>query len=563
MRLGLRLDYKWQAAIVCAIGLFMAVLDNTIVNVALPQMAHAFKTDFQTIEWVVTGYFLAQAAVIPVTGYLSDRIGTKIVFITALVLFTGGSALCAFAPSKELLFGFRVLQGVGGGALFPMAFAIVFRVFPPAERGPASAVIGVPVLLAPAFGPTIGGYLTQAFDWSAIFTVNIPIGIVALILTAVVLRGRGADHQALAGDHETPAGDDATAPASRARFDVLGLLFAMSGFTALVYGITEAGTHGWNDTIFTHYHLAGLTIDVSVARYLILGGALLLALIVNELIVKDPVIDIRLFLNYTFSISNVLLWAISGLLFGSLILIPVFFESVRQPNYGPLETGQILITQGLAAAVTTVIAGRLYNRVGPRLLAAVGFALLAVGSIGFTQLDLHTTGWSLQGWLIVRGLGLGLTNIPIQTLVLSVVSNRAMARASSLVNVTRQVSGAIGVAALTTYLTQQTTTQVNTIKTAFQGTPLAQAKALCFAQHGPNIPAIQACVAHAAQQYVTSRVPGAIVSSLNQTFLITVIGCGACVALALIVGRDPAVEAAKRAAARGESVETRPVVVGE
>jgi EmrB/QacA subfamily drug resistance transporter len=534
----------------------MAVLDNTIVNVALPQMAHAFKTDFQTIEWVVTGYFLAQAAVIPVTGYLSDRIGTKITFITALVLFTGGSALCAFAPSKEMLIAFRVLQGVGGGALFPMAFAIVFRVFPPAERGPASAIIGVPVLLAPAFGPTIGGYLTQTFDWSAIFTVNIPIGIIAVILAAVVLRGRAADHAVLAGEH----GEE---PASGQRFDVLGLLLAMSGFTALVYGITEAGAHGWNDTVFDRYHLGGLTIDVSVARFLIVGGVLLLLLVINELVVKDPVIDIRLFLNYTFSISNVLLWAITGLLFGSLILIPVFFETIRQPNYGPLETGQILISQGLAAAITTVFAGQLYNRIGPRIMVAVGFALLAIGSIGFTLLDLHTSGWSVQGWLVVRGLGLGLTNIPLQTLVVSAVSNRAMARASSLVNVTRQVAGAIGVAALTTYLTQQTKSQVAAITTAFQGAPLAQAKALCFAQNGPNVPAIQTCVAHAAQHYVTSRVPGAIVTSLNQTFMITVIGCAACVLLALIVGRDPAVEAAKRAAARGDQAEAPRVVVGE
>src|SRR5262245_45563139 len=137
----MRLDYKWQAAIVTALGLFMAVLDNTIVSVALPQMRAAFNTDLATITWVVSGYFLAQAAVIPITGYLSDRIGTKLVFLFSLALFTVGSGLCALAPTESWLIIFRVIQGIGGGALFPLVFAIIFRVFPPTERGPAGAIV--------------------------------------------------------------------------------------------------------------------------------------------------------------------------------------------------------------------------------------------------------------------------------------------------------------------------------------------------------------------------------------------------------------------------------------
>src|SRR6266700_6913138 len=169
--------YRWRVAAVVALGLFMAILDNTIVSVTLPQMQKAFHTDFETITWVASAYFLAQAAVIPIVGYLSDRIGSKLVFLTALILFTLGSVLCALAPTKEALIAFRVFQGIGGGALLPIAFSIIFRIFPPTERGPATAIIGVPLLLAPAFGPTIGGYLSTTFDWSAIFIVNIPIGI--------------------------------------------------------------------------------------------------------------------------------------------------------------------------------------------------------------------------------------------------------------------------------------------------------------------------------------------------------------------------------------------------
>ncbi|HLW02469.1 MAG TPA: DHA2 family efflux MFS transporter permease subunit [Ktedonobacterales bacterium] len=555
----MRLDYKWQAAIVSTLGLFMAVLDNTIVSVALPQMQTAFHTDFDTITWVVSGYFLAQAAVIPITGYLSDRVGTKLVFLVALALFTVGSGLCALAPTQAWLIVFRILQGIGGGALFPMAFAIVFRVFPPTERGPASAIISVPVLLAPAFGPTIGGFLTTTFDWRAIFTVNLPVGVVAFTLGAIVLRGRAAE--LATGDVPTP---------EKKRFDIAGLFLAMVGFSALVYGITEASSKGWGDPL--------------VLGFIIGGGVVLVAFIVTELLVSDPVVDLRLFANYTFTISNVLMWAVAAFLFGSLFLLPEFFEILQ--GLTPLSAGEILIAQGLSAAVATAIGGSLYNRVGPRILATVGLALLCIGTIGFTQLDINTTGAQLQPWLIVRGLGLGFANLPLQTLALSVVSNRAMARASSLVNVARQVFAAVGVAILTTYLTQQVNNQVNpataafkgqpsqqaalAAQKAFSGAPLQHAQAACAAQLGQtNTAGIASCVQHAGQQFVQNYVTNAAhqyighaaAQGFNSTFLLVVIVCGVAAVLALFVGRDPAIEAARRAKERGETVETPRVPV--
>jgi len=549
----MRVEYKWQVAIVAALGLFMAILDNTIVSVALPQMQDFFHTNQETITWVATAYFLAQAATIPVTGYLADRVGAKWVFVVALAIFTLGSALCAFSPTKEWLIAFRVFQGIGGGALFPVAFALVFRVFPPAERGPASATIGVPVLLAPAFGPTIGGYLTTTFDWRAIFTVNIPVGILAILLGAFILQGRAAELAAeragdiasgLADAEESAEASGRPAPQRRGSFDILGLLLAMGGFTTIVYGISKAGSNGWTDT----------TAD----RFMIVGGALLVAFVITELFVRDPVMDVRLFLNYTFTISNILMWGISGLLFGSLFLLPFFFENIQ--GHTPLVAGEIIIAQGLAAAVATVFSGALYNRIGPRIIVVVGFILLTVGTYGLTTLKVDSTGMSLQVWLVVRGLGLGFTNIPLQTLALSRISNKAMARASSLVNVTRQVFGAVGVSALTAYLTQQAATHGNEIKTALVAAaqtrtlPAAGAARDCAVQFGRNIPAITTC---ATQHAVTH--------GLNDTFLLTMVGTGICVVLAIFVGRDPSVEAAKRAKARGEDAPAarQPALVGE
>ena len=520
----MRLTYKWQVAIVSALGLFMAVLDNTIVSVALPQMQQAFHTDFSTITWVATGYFLAQAAVVPITGYLSDRIGAKLVFLMALGLFTVGSGLCAFAPNQMYLIIFRVIQGIGGGALFPIAFALMFRVFPPTERGVASAIVSVPVLLAPAFGPTIGGYLTTTFDWNAIFTVNLPVGVLAFLLALFILRRDEANK--VDGERQ-PEG----------RFDIPGLILAILGFAALVYGISEASSLGWGDR----------TVLVS----LIGSCVILAAFVMTELRANDPVLDVRLFLNYTFSIANVLLWALIAFLFGSLFLLPFFFEHVQ--GLSPLSAGICLIAQGLGGAVGVSLSGTLYNRIGPRTLATIGFVLLTVGTFGLTQLTVSTTGLSLQGWFILRGLGLGFVNIPLQTLALSVASNKAMARASSLVTVTRLVFGAIGVAALTTYLTQRAASYGNDVAVALHKTPLTGIAATCAPLLRTGTAQMQTCV---SQHGITQ--------GLNDAFILTTVSCAICIVLALFVGRDKAIETAKRADVKGETVEIpQPALVAE
>jgi EmrB/QacA subfamily drug resistance transporter len=512
---------RWRVAAVVSIGLFMAILDNTIVSVTLPQMQKAFHTDFETITWVATAYFLAQAAVIPIVGYLSDRIGSKLVFLTALSLFTAGSALCALAPTKEALFAFRIFQGIGGGALLPMAFAIIFRIFPPNERALATSVLSIPVMMAPAFGPTIGGFLSTDFSWNAIFTINIPIGVVALVLALLVLPGRKAESEQQAG------------PTGGKRFDMAGLLLSMVGFTALVYGITEAGSKGWgNSTVLTS---------------MLVGVLVLVVFIVVELRGSDPVIDLRLFTNYTFTISNIVMWVVAAVLFGSVFLLPLFFENIQGDT--ALTAGELLISQGLAMGVGMLVSGTLYNRVGPRILAAIGLVLVVVGTYSLTQLDVNTTGQSLQIWLILRGLGLGFTNPPLQTLAMSSISNRAMAKASSLVSVTRMVASAIGVASLTTYLTQQATNHSlaigEAIKAGLTTHQFSGVAATCARLAGPtfNQVALRTCIAqHAATQ------------GLDDTFWVVLIFCAASILLALLIGRDPAVRAYQQARARGEEV---------
>jgi EmrB/QacA subfamily drug resistance transporter len=522
--------YKWRATLIVAIGAFMAVLDNTIVNVALNYMRLDFHTTQSTIEWVLTGYFLSQAAVIPVVGYLADRVGEKLVFLIALGAFTLGSGLCAIAPSEGVLIAFRVFQGIGGGALLPIVFAVAFRLFPAEERGPASAVIGVPILIAPVIGPTLGGLLTTAFDWRAIFTVNLPIGVATFILAMLVLRSRQEDVR------------EGIEPAeASSRLDVIGLALSIVGTTALVYGINESGSYGFA--------------DLRVWPYLAAGGVLLVAFVLYELQSSDPVMDVRLFRNYTFTMANVLTWSLSAFLFGSLFLLPFYFEQVQ--GFNALQTGETFILQGLGSVAGVVLGGRLYNRVGPRPLILVGLILIVIGSIPFTQLHIDTPSTTLQWWLGLRGIGFGMSNIPLQTVSVSVISNRAMARASSLINVTRQIFSAIGVAALTAYLTRQATGYAPSVRASFQA-QAQQVAAQCAAKVGHAPQAIQQCVAQAGQAYGFQH---AYTSGLNDTFVLVIIGTAATVLLAIFLGRDPAIERMKEAARRGETVETRPAMV--
>jgi EmrB/QacA subfamily drug resistance transporter len=517
------LTYRWRATLVIALGLLMAILDSTIVSVVLPQIATAFHTDYQTITWVGTGYFLANAAVIPIVGYLSDRVGSKTMFLLSLALFTFGSALCVIAPTASWLIAFRVLQGLGGGALIPVAMAMIFRLFDPTERAGAIVLLMVPLLLGPAFGPTLGGYLATNFSWNAIFTINLPIGVVAFVLSFLVLRGKAAE--ATASDASETKG-----------FDLFGLVLSMAGFSAFVYGITEAGSRGWG--------------DATVISFLAAGGVLLIACIIVELLVKDPVMDVRLFRSYTFTMANLLQWATVAVLFGSLFLVPFFFEQVE--GLSALSAGEILIMQGLAMAVGLAIGGKLYNKIGPRILSVAGVAIVAVSMIGFTNLETTTTGAALQLWLILRGLGLGLVGQSLQTLAVSAVSNQHMAKATSLISATKTVFGAIGVAIFTTYLTQQSATHARAIAAGLQTRPPSGVAATCLVQAGNAPQALQACIAQHA-----------LTMGLNDTFLLSLIGCVICTALAFFLGRDPSIEAAKQAKKRGETVEERQPVLGD
>ncbi|HZV49560.1 MAG TPA: DHA2 family efflux MFS transporter permease subunit [Candidatus Dormibacteraeota bacterium] len=417
------LEYKWIAAGVVLVGAIMAILDQTVVNVALPTLEKDFATSLTDIQWVVTAYALALAAVIPTSGWLTDRFGSKWVFFTSQALFTVGSALCGLAWSDTALIGFRILQGLGGGLIMPVGMATVMRVTRPDERGRLMAVLGFPMLVAPVLGPTLGGWLVQSVSWRLIFYINLPIGIVGCLMTAFFLRDQREPH------------------AERERLDLLGFLLVTPAVVGLVYGLSQAGTYGWE--------------SVQTVAPLIAGAVLLAAFCLYEVRQPAPLIDIRVFRDAAFSASIGLNFLIGLALFGAIFLLPLFLQQVQ--GYGAFDAGLILAAQGVSAGIVMPVSGMLTDRFGAARVVPFGLALLAAGTLWLTTIAPGTSSRELVAMLAVRGAGMGFTMMPIMSAAYVTLRPAQIARATSVSNVVQRVASALGVAVMATVLSNRIT----------------------------------------------------------------------------------------------------------
>ena len=415
--------YKWVAAAVVLIGGVMVILDQTVVNVALPTLEKDFSVSLTDVQWIVTSYTLALAAVIPMSGWLSDRYGAKRVFFTSQLLFTCGSVLCGLAWSHASLLAFRVLQGLGGGLIMPVGMPILMRVSRPDQRGRLMSVMGVPMLVAPVLGPTLGGWLVQSATWRLIFYINVPIGILGCVLTALLLRE--TKEQGSAGG----------------RLDVGGLLLVTPAVVGMVYGLSQPGTYGW-DSVRTLLPLMG-------------GLGLLILFGFYELRQERPLIDIRVFRDAAFSASMGMNFVIGFALFAAMVLMPLFLQQVQ--GYGPYDTGLILASQGLGAAIVMPAAGLLTDWLGAARVVPVGLAILTAGTIWMTSLAADTPAWQVALMLGVRGLGMGLTMMPAMSAAYVTLKPEQIARATSVANVVQRVASGFGVAVMVTILANRIT----------------------------------------------------------------------------------------------------------
>ena len=403
---------------VVVVGTIMAILDATIVNVAIPTLGRDFHASISTIQWVMTGYLLAFASVIPLTGWASERFGAKRIWIAALLLFMVGSVLAGSAWSVEALIGFRVLQGLGGGLLMPVGQTILAQAAGPQRIGRVMSVVGVPMLLGPVFGPVIGGAIVDQASWRWIFFVNLPVGMLAVLLALRLLPE--------------------AVPQLGRRLDLRGLVVLAPGLAIFVYGMSEAAGAGGFGSGRT---IAGIAVGLALvglfAVHALRRGA-------------DALIDVSLFARRGFAAAAGTNLFVGIALFGALILLPLYYQVVRGES--PLATGLLLVPQGVGAAVAMPIAGRLTDEIGARAVIPAGVVLALAGTAAYTQVGAHTSYLFLSGALFLIGLGLGSTIVPAMGVAYQSVPREAVPEATSSINVIQRIAGSVGTALLAVVL---------------------------------------------------------------------------------------------------------------
>jgi EmrB/QacA subfamily drug resistance transporter len=405
---------------VFVLGAIMTVLDLTIVNVAIPTLGRAFHASIGSIQWVATAYMLAFASVIPLTGWASERFGAKRVWLASLLLFLAGSVLAGAAWSLPSLIGFRVLQGLGAGMILPVGQTILAQAAGPERMGRVMSVIGVPMLLAPVFGPVLGGAIVDSTSWRWIFYLNLPVGALALLAA-----------QRLLPEAKPQLGQ---------RLDLRGLALLSPGSALFLYGLSKAGNAGGFDT----------TTAVATA-----AGAALVGLFVWHALVrgKAALIDLSLFRRRGFAAATAMNFLLPVALFGALILLPLYYQVVRRES--PLGVGLLLIPQGLGAAVAMPIAGRLTDKLGARPVVVAGLIVAALGTLAYTGVGAHTSYAYLAAALFVLGLGIGSTIMPSMAAAFQTLAREETPRATSALNAIQRIAGAIGTALLAVVLQRQ------------------------------------------------------------------------------------------------------------
>lgn len=405
---------------VVVLGAIMSILDVTVVSVALPTFMEVFDATYATVAWTMTGYTLALATVIPLTGWAADRFGTKRLYITALVLFVLGSVLCSFAWDITTLIAFRVLQGLGGGMLMPLGMTIMTRAAGPERIGRVMAVLGVPMLLGPISGPILGGWLLEAASWHWIFLINVPIGAIALVAAIVIFPK----------DNPTPSES----------FDFLGMLMLSPGLALFLFGVSSIPE-------------TGTVLATRVLLPAVIGFVLIVLFVLHALRTEHPLIDLRLFANRALTVAVLTTVLFMVAFMGAGLLFPSYFLQIRGET--TLAAGLLLAPQGIGAMLTMPIAGTLADRIGPGKIVLAGMVFITAGMAVFTQVGPDTSYVILLGGLFVMGMGLGSTMMPIMTAALQTLTDHNVARGSTLMNIVQQTAGSIGTAVMSVVLTSQ------------------------------------------------------------------------------------------------------------
>ncbi len=416
-------SYRWWLLANVMIGTFMAVLDATIVNVGLPKIMASFGVGLDKIEWVVTAYMLAMAVMLPTSGWLADRFGYKRIYFWGLLLFTFGSFLCGKSGDENMLIVARVIQGLGAGAIQPIGMAIITREFPPNQRGIALGFWSIAAAASVSFGPLMGGFLVDNFNWQLIFDINVPIGVVGMLATIIIQREYKSN---------------------RTRsFDLTGFISVSIFLPLVLYALAEGNaatnSQGWSAPyILMCFGISAIALVVFIAA---------------EFTAKEPLIDLRLLSNYNFGMANAIMLIFSLGMFGSTFLLPLYLQNSL--GYTALQAGAVFLPVGIIQGIMAPISGRLADKINPKIPTMIGVILLAVSFFLNSSLSFLTERHAVMLALYIRGLGMGLVFTPLSTVSLKEIPREKMAQASGIFNVIRQLGGSFGVAVLATILSSR------------------------------------------------------------------------------------------------------------
>ncbi len=421
----------WLVAVTVTLATFMELLDTSIANVALPHISGGLATSYDESTWVLTSYLVANAVVLPLSAWLSRVFGRKNYYMGCVALFSVSSLLCGLAPSLNLLILFRVLQGIAGGGLAPVEQAILVDTFPPDKRASAFALYSMAIVTAPAIGPPLGGWITDSFSWRWVFFINVPIGIVSLILTSRFVSDSAQFKQEV----------ETARRAGKLRIDYAGILLVAIGFACLEVVLDRGQRDDWLESRF-------------ITTFLLIAVAALLAAIVWELRQPDPVVELRLLRERNFAISNCFYFLFGFVLFGSTVLIPQMLQSLY--GYTATDAGLVLGPGALVIVFMAPIVVKMLPRFGAKPLLVLGFAILAWSMLYFSSFDLNTD-YRHEVWArALQGLGLSFLFIPTSQLAYSYLPREKNNKASSLTNLFRNQGGSFGIAFVTTMLERRT-----------------------------------------------------------------------------------------------------------
>ena len=422
---------KWLVTISISFGTLMGAIDMSIVNVALPHLQGAFGASVQEITWVSTGYAIALVLLMPLTAFLGRMFGQKRVYMICLALFLVGSGLCGTARTLPQLIAYRAIQGLGAGALQPTEQAILRQTFPPREQGMAMAVFGMVIMIGPAVGPTLGGYIVDHWHWSWIFFINLPIGAIGLLMVASFVR---EDPQILAQNQALSARE-------RKHVDWIGIALLSVGLSTLEYFLEEGQRNDWFES-------------TGIAICFLVSIASLMLFVSRELTAPAPVVDLKLFRDPVFASGTLMGGLMFAMLLANMFLLPLFMQVLL--GFSAMQSGLALMPRALVMIVATPLVGKIYNHVSPRILIAIGVLAFGLGSYQMSHLTLESGSRDIVAAILVQGVGFAFLFVPLTTVALARIPRHRMADATGVNSVVRQIGGAIGLAIFATLLERYT-----------------------------------------------------------------------------------------------------------